>query len=84
MIAHLALEYCNLTTTDKQKSDVLNNVFTREDTNNMPDTFTSTTDSYFMNISFTPGDVAKKLSKMNPNKSQGPDAAAPRVVKELQ
>ena len=50
----------------------------------MPDTFTSTTDSYFMNISFTPGDVAKKLSKMNPNKSPGPDGAAPRVLKELQ
>jgi hypothetical protein len=27
---------------------------------------------------------AKKLSKMNPNKSPGPDGAAPRVLKELQ
>jgi hypothetical protein len=60
---------------------VLNNVFTREDTNNMPDTFTSTTDSYFMNISFTPGDVAKKLSKMKPNTSPGPDGVAPRILK---
>ena len=50
----------------------------------MLDTFTSRTDSELMDIKFTPGDVAKKLSKMNTNKSPGPDGAAPRVLKELQ
>ena len=47
--AHLPREDGSLTTTDKQKADVLNivfsSVFTRKDTNNMPDTFTSRTDS---------------------------------------
>jgi len=33
---------------------------------------------------FTPEDVAKKLSKMNPNKSPAPNGAAPRVLMELQ
>ena len=46
---HFAREDGSLTTTDKQKADLLNNffssVFTREDTNNMPDTVTSHTDS---------------------------------------
>ena len=50
----------------------------------MPDTFTSRTDSEFMDIQITPGDVAKQLSQMNPNKSPGPDGGAPRVLKELQ
>ena len=87
-IAHLAREDGSLTTTDKQKADVLNivfsSVFTTEDRKNMPDTFTSRTESELIDITFTPGDVAKKLSKMNPNKSPGPDGAAPRVLKELQ
>ena len=87
-IAHLIKEDGSLTTTDKQKADELNSffssVFTREDTNNMPDNFTSRTDSMLMDIDFTRKDVAKKLFKMNPNKSPGPDGAAPRVLKELQ
>jgi len=71
-IAYLVQENGSLTTTDKQKADVLSNffssVFTREDTNNMPDTFTSRTDSELMDIKITPG----------------LDGAAPRVLKELQ
>ena len=47
----------------------------------MPDTFTSSTDSELMDIKNTPGDIANKLSKMNPNKSPGPDGAATRVLK---
>jgi len=50
----------------------------------MPDTFTSRTDIELMDIKITPGDVTKKLSKMNPNKSPEPGGAAPRVLKELQ
>ena len=50
----------------------------------MPDTFTSGADSELMDIQFIPGDVAEKLSKINLNKCPGPDAAAPRVLKELQ
>ena len=45
-IAHLAREDGSHTTTDKQKADILkkfSSVFTREDRNNMPDTFTSHT-----------------------------------------
>ena len=87
-IAHLTRADGNLTTTDKQKADELNNffssVFTREDTDNMPDTFLSRTDSKMTDIHFTRGDVENKLNKMNPNKSPGPDGAAPRVLKELQ
>jgi hypothetical protein len=71
-IAHLAREDGSHTTTDKQKADILkkfSSVFTREDTNNMPDTFTSRTDSESIDIQIIPGDIAQKLSKMNPNKS---------------
>jgi len=86
-IAPLAREAGSLTTTDKQKANVLSNffysVFTREDTN-ISDTFTSRTDSKLMDIKITPGNVAKKLSKVNPNKSPRPDGAAPKVLKELQ
>ena len=82
-IAHLTREDGSLTTTDMEKANVLNNfsssVFTRKDANNMPDTFTSRTYSELMGIQFTPGDIAKKLSKMNPNKSPGPDGAAPSI-----
>ena len=55
-IAHLTQEDGSLTKTDKQKADVLNiffsSVFTREDTNNMPNTFTSRTDSELIDIQF--------------------------------
>jgi hypothetical protein len=50
----------------------------------MTDTFTSRSNNILMDIDFTREDVAKKLFKMNPNKSPGPDGAAPRVLKELQ
>jgi len=84
VIAHLVQEDGSLTKTDKQKADVLNiffsSVFTREDINNMPDTFTSRTDRELMDIKITPGNVAKKLSKMNQNTFPGPNGAAPRVL----
>ena len=66
------------------RESFFSSVFTREDRTNMPDTLTSRTDSELVDIKCTPGDAAKKLSKMNPNKSPGPDGAAPRVLKELQ
>jgi len=47
----------------------------------MLDTFTSRTESELMDIKITPGDIAKRLSKMNPNKSPGPDGAIPRILK---
>jgi len=50
----------------------------------MPGTLISHTDRELMDIKITPGDVAKKLSKMTPNKSLGTNRAASRVLKELQ
>jgi len=50
----------------------------------MPDSIISRTDSELVDIKITPGDIAKQLSKMNLNKSPGPNGGAPRVLKELQ
>jgi hypothetical protein len=50
----------------------------------MPDMFINYTDSKLMGIQFTRGDVATKLSRMNPNNSPGPDGVAPIILKELQ
>ena len=50
----------------------------------MPGTLISHTDRELMDIKITPGDVAKKLSKMTPNKSLGTNRAASRVLKNLQ
>ena len=76
------------TTTDKEKSEVQNSffvsVFTKEYTTNIPcfspKNGTSTLDS----IDISPDEVKKKLGKLNPSKSAGPDCHHPRVLKELQ
>ena len=86
-IAHLTREDGSLTATGKDKAEVLNtffsSVFTREDTVNMPNTPGTKTDVILEDTDLTIDEVDKKLSRLNPNKSTGPDGASPRILKEL-
>ena len=86
-IAHLTREDGSLTATDKDKAEVLNkffsSIFTREDTVNMPNTPDTKTDVILEDTDLTIDEVDKKLSRLNPNKSAGPDGASPRILKEL-
>jgi len=86
-ISQLSRDDGSLTKTDTQKANILNDffssVFTKEDMVNIPDDFTKRTDSTISDIALSKEDIEKKLSKLNPNKSTGPDGAAPRILKEL-
>ena len=74
---------------DGEKADVLNtffsSVFTRENTTNVPHTEVGEKSGgiTLTDIRVTPKAVQDKLSKLNPNKAQGPDQVPPRVQKEL-
>ena len=88
-IAHLTREDSSLTATDKDKADLeelnkfFSSVFTREDTVNMPNISDTKTDVILEDTDLTIDEVDKKLSRLNPNKSAGPDGASPRILKEL-
>ena len=77
----------SLTTSDKDKANVLNSfftsVFTREDMTNMPEQPEQHPVKEMDSIVFTLCDVAKKLERLNPNKSPGPDGMHPKVLREL-
>ena len=87
-IGDLTREDGTIASTDEDKAETLNNffssVFTTEDLNNMP-----TIDQHYRgddplsDIIITPDMVAKKLGKLKSDKSAGPDAMHPRVLKEL-
>ena len=49
----------------------------------MPNTPDIKTDVILEDTDLTIGEVDKKLSRLNPNKSTGPDGASPRILKEL-
>ena len=49
----------------------------------MPNTPDIKTDVILEDTDLTIGEVVKKSSRLNPNKSAGPDGASPRILKEL-
>ena len=75
--------------TDKDKAQALNgffsSVFTRENVTNMPNLAPGSLSKNIMinDVGITPDAVKKKLSQLNANKAQGPDAVPSRVLKEL-
>ena len=71
--------------TDTEKAELLNlffsNVYTDENLANMPDV--DTTNNVYSMRTASHTSVHKKLSKLNVNKSAGPDGLHPRILKEL-
>ena len=71
--------------TDTEKAELLNlsfsNVYTDENLANMPDV--DTTNNVYSICELRVTSVHKKLSKLNVNKSAGPDGLHPRILKEL-
>ena len=72
---------------DEDKADELNSffasVFTREDTHDIPEPDTKHHGQKLSTITVTEEEETKKLNKLNPSKSPGPDGMHPRVLKEV-
>ena len=72
--------------TDREKADVLNDffssVFTRENLTDIPEPNPKNNKDTLEDIQFTEEEIMKKLKKLNPTKSPGPDGLHPRVLKE--
>ncbi len=72
---------------DRDKAELLNNffssVFTHEDLTNIPDFEKRNINHPSEDLYITPDKVKKKLRKLKPNKSPGPDGIHPRVLVEL-
>ena len=87
-VSSLLKEDGKLTTSDSEKSEVLNDffgsVFTIEDKSNIP-VFKpcKPIDSFVNNVNITVDDMCNALSSLKINKSPGPDGLHPRVLKEL-
>ena len=75
-----------MTTSDEEIATVLNshfvNVFTIEDTENLPEFTVTKTFEPLNNINVTEENISKILKEINPAKSMGPDNIHPRVLKE--
>ena len=73
--------------TNTEKAELLNlffsNVYTDENLANMPDVDTTNNVYSICELRVTPQSVHNKLSKLNANKSAGPDGLHPRILKEL-
>ena len=73
--------------TDTEKAELLNlffsNVYTDENLANMPDVDITNNVYSICELRVTPQSVHQKLSKLNVNKSAGPDGLHPRILKEL-
>ena len=85
-IPNLQTHEGKLTSTNKEKAQVLNeffgSVFTKEDDNELPEcNFDIQVPLTQVNI--TTDDVYKVLNGLKPNKSPGPDLIHPRILKEL-
>ena len=57
-------------------------MFTKEDTSNLP-LFSHRTENTIDKIEITQEEMEKRLSSLNPSKSEGPDGIHPRILKEL-
>ena len=86
-IADLVREDGSLASSDKEKAEALNeffgSVFTREDLDNMPTFEDRLFNSLLEDMEFTVEDVKKKLDKLKPDKSPGPDSIHPKILHEL-
>ncbi len=75
-----------IASSDQQKakalSDFYKQVFTQEDTSNMPHFEPRRCDSVLEDVEFTVDDVKELLQDLNVNKSQGPDLLHPRLLFE--
>jgi hypothetical protein len=73
-------------TTDTDKAETLNNffasVFVREEDTLLPDFDDQKPGSLLEEIKLSPSAVKKKLDKLNPSKSPGPDGLHPMLLKE--
>ena len=79
----------NLISTDAGMATLLNihfvSVFTEEDTGEIPNVLIKYEGAMpLRRITVTEEIVKKKIQKLNPNKSPGPDGLHPRVIKELE
>ena len=74
-------------TTDYEKAEELNqqfsSVFTREDTETLPEFEALNIPSPLSSINITPEKVQKKLNKLRTDKSAGPDGVHPLMLKNL-
>ena len=88
-IADLNKQDCSneLTENDKEKAQVLNKffceVFTIEDTSEMPNFNGPSIISNLATIQISTDEVAKKLEGLKVDKSKGPDRIHPRILKEM-
>ena len=79
----------NLTSSDKEKADLLveffESVFTKEDLNNLPElTIPKKGDHHFINdLNINAEEVKVKLNNLNINKSMGPDKIPSIILKNL-
>ena len=73
--------------TDEEKAEELNkffcSVFTIENDASTPEPEIKHDGTKLVSVTVTEDDVQKKLSKLNPSKSPGPDGLHPRVLKEV-
>eukprot|EP00057_Strongylocentrotus_purpuratus_P009185 XP_011663659.1 PREDICTED: RNA-directed DNA polymerase from mobile element jockey-like [Strongylocentrotus purpuratus] len=85
-ISDLIKEDGSKTTSDEEKAEVLNeffaSVFTREDVTTIPEPEVKFDGDPLEEVVITTEEVLKKLKKLNPSKSPGPDGLHPRVLKE--
>ena len=85
-VADLLYENEVKTSTEKDKSEVLNkffsSVFTEEDVTNVPDLVNLPVIQPLDNIVFSEEDIRVLLVNIDSNKSPGPDRIHPRVLKE--
>ena len=86
-ITNLSDDAGNLITNDKEKANLMNqyfsSVFTKEDMSNLPNFEVRVFDQPLSEFNITPEMVKKRLEKLNPSKSPGPDGMHPRVLREL-
>lgn len=77
----------NMTTTDKEKAEALNDffssVFTQEDLGNIPTFEERKFESILEDVEITEDIVRKRLASLKVNKSAGPDGIHPRMLREL-
>ena len=78
----------SMATDDQEKAKLLNNffssVFTKEDQTNIPNIFPLPNLPYSFKIKeISVDEIKKKIGKMKPNKSPGPDGCHPRILREL-
>ena len=86
-IAELIDEKGNTATSNKDKADTLNrffcSVFTQEDVNEVPQCEKRKIRSELTNVIFTREEIRRKLEKLDPGKSPGPNGLHSRALKEL-